>query len=70
MSSSEVLFVLIRSTQSGVTMEENESLTRDRSVLSYGSAAVRFFRARKGPALSLAKLPGEELACVSLACSV
>jgi hypothetical protein len=42
MSSSEVFFVF-RSTQiGGVTTEENGDLVEDRSVLSYGSSAMRF----------------------------
>jgi hypothetical protein len=51
-------------------MEENESLVGNRLVLSYGSSAVKFFPSSKGSALSLIGLLGEELATISLGCSV
>ena len=40
-------------------MEENKSLIGDRSVLSYGLSAVRFFLASEEPVVSLAGLSGE-----------
>jgi len=46
-------------------MEENKSLIGDRSVLSYGLSAVRFFLVSEEPVLSLAGLSGGTFSCSS-----